>query len=113
AAADDPLAAPGRRLDCAELRDARWLLREPGSGTREAVEQALLPRLDHFSRTLQFDSNEALLQGRWRWAASGCWTAGCRPSCGRCTWCTTGRARCRRGCATSSRRRPDQCGASP
>lgn len=63
AAADDPLAAPGRQLDCRELRDACWLLREPGSGTREAVEQALLPRLDHFARTLQFDSNEALLQG--------------------------------------------------
>lgn len=63
AAADDPLAAPGRRLDLDELRQARWLLREPGSGTREAVEQALLPRLDHFARTLQFDTNEALLQG--------------------------------------------------
>ncbi|MBK1613646.1 LysR family transcriptional regulator [Rubrivivax gelatinosus] len=60
-AAADPLAS--RAVGDAELRGARWLLREPGSGTREAVEQALLPRLDYFVQTLEFDSNEALLQG--------------------------------------------------
>ena len=31
--------------DMAQLRAACWLLREPGSGTREATEQALLPHL--------------------------------------------------------------------
>ncbi|MDB6001552.1 MAG: LysR family transcriptional regulator [Rhizobacter sp.] len=33
------------RVSLKLLRQAQWLLREPGSGTREAVEQALLPHL--------------------------------------------------------------------
>ena len=45
-----------------ELRRARWLLREPGSGTREAVEQALLPHLRGFARTLQLGNTEAIKQ---------------------------------------------------
>jgi len=44
------------------LRQARWLLREPGSGTREAVEQALRPHLQGFAHTLQLGSTEAIKQ---------------------------------------------------
>ncbi|WPB54958.1 LysR family transcriptional regulator [Xylophilus sp. GOD-11R] len=62
AAADDALALVARRspLDATSLRAARWLQREPGSGTREAVEQALLPHLHHLDRVTQFGSTEAI-----------------------------------------------------
>jgi DNA-binding transcriptional LysR family regulator len=42
------------------LRDAGWLMRELGSGTREAVEQALLPHL-HYRRTAgEFGNSEMI-----------------------------------------------------
>jgi DNA-binding transcriptional LysR family regulator len=59
------VAAPGTTpacMDVAALAQARWLLREPGSGTREAVEQALLPHLHHFARSMQLGSTEAIKQ---------------------------------------------------
>ena len=59
------VAAPGTtptNMDVAALAQARWLLREPGSGTREAVEQALLPHLHHFARAMQMGSTEAIKQ---------------------------------------------------
>ena len=57
------VAAAGSALGRApDLAAARWLLREPGSGTREAVEQALLPHLHHFARSMQLGSTEAIKQ---------------------------------------------------
>ncbi|MCF7752319.1 LysR family transcriptional regulator [Bacillus subtilis subsp. subtilis] len=50
------------RPSLAQLAAARWLLREPGSGTRETVEQALLPHLHHFARAMQLGSTEAIKQ---------------------------------------------------
>ncbi|MDR1076803.1 MAG: LysR family transcriptional regulator [Xanthomonadaceae bacterium] len=63
-AANHPLARAdlSTRRSLRTLRQSRWLLREPGSGTREAVEHALLPHLDHFDSTLQFGSTEAIKQ---------------------------------------------------
>lgn len=55
-------AGLGERPGLAELGAARWLLREPGSGTRDAVEQALLPHLHHFARSMQLGSTEAIKQ---------------------------------------------------
>jgi DNA-binding transcriptional LysR family regulator len=49
-------------MEIAALAQTRWLLREPGSGTREAVEQALLPHLHHFARAMQLGSTEAIKQ---------------------------------------------------
>ncbi|MCD9086862.1 LysR family transcriptional regulator [Stenotrophomonas sp. SY1] len=49
--------------DLAQLRQACWLLREPGSGTREAAEQALLPHLHGFAEVLQLGGTEAIKQG--------------------------------------------------
>ncbi|KAF1689714.1 LysR family transcriptional regulator [Pseudoxanthomonas taiwanensis] len=49
--------------DMARLRGACWLLREPGSGTREAAEQALLPHLHRFAEVLQLGGTEAIKQG--------------------------------------------------
>jgi DNA-binding transcriptional LysR family regulator len=51
-----------RRLGVAALRRAAWLLREPGSGTREAVEQALQPHLHQLDEGLHFGGTEAIKQ---------------------------------------------------
>ncbi len=53
---------PARRLNVAALRQAAWLLREPGSGTREAVEQALQPHLHQLREGLRFGGTEAIKQ---------------------------------------------------
>ncbi|KRG86909.1 LysR family transcriptional regulator [Stenotrophomonas daejeonensis] len=50
-------------VDMAQLQRACWLLREPGSGTREAAEQALLPHLHGFAEVLQLGGTEAIKQG--------------------------------------------------
>jgi DNA-binding transcriptional LysR family regulator len=59
-----PLAriGPKRSVRIAELRGEIWLLREPGSGTREAVEQTLLPHLQRLHEGMQFGSTEAIKQ---------------------------------------------------
>jgi DNA-binding transcriptional LysR family regulator len=53
-------AANRRRLTVAQLGRALWLMREPGSGTREAVEQALLARFLSFPATMTLGSSEAI-----------------------------------------------------
>lgn len=57
-----PLArlAKRGRLTAEQLRRALWLMREPGSGTRETVEQALLPHLAQFSSVMTIGSPEAI-----------------------------------------------------
>ena len=57
-----PLAKSASRgkLTVAQLRRARWLLREPGSGTREAVEVALLQYLPNIQETMTLGSSEAI-----------------------------------------------------
>ncbi|NBB11053.1 MULTISPECIES: LysR family transcriptional regulator [unclassified Pseudomonas] len=59
AAADDPLAHKGQ-LSASELREARWLVREEGSGTAEEVQQWLLPHLGSLSNARQIGSSEAI-----------------------------------------------------
>jgi DNA-binding transcriptional LysR family regulator len=63
------VAAPTHRLARAaalgvltmqQLMAALWLLREPGSGTRAAVEQALAPHLPNLPATLILGSSEAI-----------------------------------------------------
>jgi DNA-binding transcriptional LysR family regulator len=62
AAPKHPLAraARRRRLTAELLSRAQWLLREPGSGTREAVEHALLPHLRHIRSNMTLGSSEAI-----------------------------------------------------
>jgi DNA-binding transcriptional LysR family regulator len=57
-----PLArvAGRRRLKVKELAGALWLLREEGSGTRETVEQALLPHLVNIPVSMTLGSSEAI-----------------------------------------------------
>jgi DNA-binding transcriptional LysR family regulator len=62
AAPNHPLAAAAKRgrLSPSQLAEAQWLLREPGSGTREAVEYALLPYLQHFRNVMVLGSSEVI-----------------------------------------------------
>jgi DNA-binding transcriptional LysR family regulator len=62
AAPTHPLAQASHeaRLGVRQLRQAPWLLREPGSGTREAVEQALLPHTQTLTEDLVLGSPEAI-----------------------------------------------------
>ena len=62
AAPDHPVAVQAREkpLGVAALRKAPWLLREPGSGTREMVEHALLPHLKQWSVSSTMASSEAI-----------------------------------------------------
>lgn len=48
------------RVGLKALRQQRWLLREPGSGTREAVEHALLAHLHQWAHPMQLGSTEAI-----------------------------------------------------
>jgi DNA-binding transcriptional LysR family regulator len=47
-------------LTVKQLRDEVWLLREPGSGTRETADQALLPHLHAYRRSIELGSSEAI-----------------------------------------------------
>ena len=53
-------AARSKPVGVAALRQARWLLREEGSGTREMVEHALLPRLHQLPAAATLGSSEAI-----------------------------------------------------
>lgn len=57
-----PLAdgAARGKLSASALREATWLLREPGSGTREAVEHAILPHLHALRPAGEFGNAEAI-----------------------------------------------------
>ena len=62
ASPQDPLVLQSRQkpLGVAALRKAAWLLREPGSGTREMVEHALLPHLHQLPAAATLGSSEAI-----------------------------------------------------
>ncbi len=51
-----------QRVPLKALRQAQWLLREAGSGTREAVENALLSHLHHLGAQMLLGSTEAIKQ---------------------------------------------------
>jgi len=57
-----PLARTRRRVSAAELREASWLAREAGSGTREVVERALQPHLHEMKAQMELGSTEAIIQ---------------------------------------------------
>jgi DNA-binding transcriptional LysR family regulator len=62
AAPSHPLAkaAVQRKLSVKQLAGTQWLLRESGSGTRETVEQALLPHLLNIPASMTLGSSEAI-----------------------------------------------------
>jgi DNA-binding transcriptional LysR family regulator len=61
-AAHHPLAQENaqKKLTLKSLRETHWLLREPGSGTREVVENLLLPHLHQLQSAGEFSSSEAI-----------------------------------------------------
>lgn len=61
-APDHPLLRQQPHLTIEQLQQSRWLMREEGSGTREAVDQALLPYVHHFTNTLELGNSEAIKQ---------------------------------------------------
>jgi len=69
AGAHDPILPRGRksRISLAALSKATWLLREEGSGTREIINQLLIPHLHHLRPGIQFGNPEAIKRA----AASG------------------------------------------
>lgn len=50
----------GERIPLRDLCEAVWLVREPGSGTREATDQNLLPHLRSYRRSMELGSSEAI-----------------------------------------------------
>jgi DNA-binding transcriptional LysR family regulator len=69
AAANDPIVPRGRKrqITLDALRKATWLLREEGSGTREIINQLLIPYLHHLRPGIEFGNPEAIKRA----AASG------------------------------------------
>jgi DNA-binding transcriptional LysR family regulator len=57
-AANHPLA--GKTVNAERLAECQWILREAGSGTREVVEQLLLPQLHHFNLVMELGNSEAI-----------------------------------------------------
>ena len=53
-------AEPGSRIPLRVLREQTWLLREVGSGTREATDHALLSQLRAYHRSIELGSSEAI-----------------------------------------------------
>jgi len=51
------LAGP---VPMADLQSLMWLLREAGSGTRETADQALLPHMRAYPRSIELGSSEAI-----------------------------------------------------
>ena len=62
AGARDPIVPHGRhrRIPIETLSKATWLLREPGSGTREMITQLLVPYLHHLRAGIEFGNPEAI-----------------------------------------------------
>ena len=49
-----------QQLTATQLQQATWVLREPGSGTREAADRWLIPHLTEMQVELELGSNEAV-----------------------------------------------------
>jgi DNA-binding transcriptional LysR family regulator len=67
AAAHDPIVQGAQPITLAMLRQATWLLRESGSGTRETIDQLLTPHLHQLRAGIEFGNSEAIKRA----AASG------------------------------------------
>lgn len=71
-------AAPGhplaqrKRLNEDDLAGADWILREPGSGTREVFDNAVLGRIPHIRLLLEFSHTEAIKQAVASGIGIGC-----------------------------------------
>ncbi len=62
AAPSDPIVPRSwrRKVSLQAMREATWLLRETGSGTREAIDQLLIPHLHRLRSGMEFGTSEAI-----------------------------------------------------
>jgi DNA-binding transcriptional LysR family regulator len=62
AAPSDPIVPRSRRgkISLQAMREATWLLRETGSGTRETIDQLLIPYLHRLRSGMEFGTSEAI-----------------------------------------------------
>lgn len=67
AAVHDPILQQAQPITLEMLRQATWLLRESGSGTRETIDQLLTPHLHQLRAGIEFGNSEAIKRA----AASG------------------------------------------
>lgn len=77
---------PNQKIPIEELQKADWLLRERGSGTREVVEEMLLPHLHYLNEGTVFGSAEALKRGAVHGLGLSClshWAIQDQLACGR------------------------------
>jgi DNA-binding transcriptional LysR family regulator len=70
AASGHPMAH--RKVSARQLQKAKWVLREPGSGTREASDRWLIPHLPEMEVGLEVGSNEAVKRAVAAGAGIGC-----------------------------------------
>jgi DNA-binding transcriptional LysR family regulator len=61
-----------RRLSDADLRSARWIVREPGSGTRQAFERAMHGLLSELEIALELQHTEAIMSAVKAGLGVGC-----------------------------------------
>ncbi|HEX5660150.1 MAG TPA: LysR family transcriptional regulator [Polyangiales bacterium] len=64
--------AKKKRLSDADLRSARWIVREPGSGTRQAFERALHGLLPELEIALELQHTEAIMNAVKAGLGVGC-----------------------------------------
>lgn len=106
------LAAP--RVPLRVLREQVWLLREPGSGTREATDQALLPHLRAYASSIEMGSSEAIKHAAAEGLGVAClssWVAQDLVATGRLTRVATTLPRMLRQCHLVTHRRKEPTAA--
>lgn len=62
----------GRRVSARQLAQATWVLREQGSGTREAADRWLIPQLPEMQVELELSTNEAVKRAVAAGVGLGC-----------------------------------------
>ncbi|MFM2589075.1 LysR family transcriptional regulator [Vibrio sp. TBV020] len=70
-APSEPLASL-ERLTIGDLENSDWILREPGSGSREFFLRAIAPRIEHWQESFQLNTTEALINSVSAGLGLGC-----------------------------------------
>ncbi|EEX91545.1 LysR family transcriptional regulator [Vibrio orientalis CIP 102891 = ATCC 33934] len=70
-APNDPLASR-QPLTIGALENSDWILREPGSGSREFFLRTVAPRIEHWQESFQLNTTEALLNSVSAGLGLGC-----------------------------------------
>ena len=70
-APDSPFAK-SPQLPIGELENSEWILREPGSGSREFFLRVIAPRLEHWQEAFQLNTTEALINSVSAGLGLGC-----------------------------------------